>query len=278
MNPENNEKIKIEKCERMNIVDENIDGGKAFDWGKTSADYAKFRDIYPQEFYDKMIKRELCIKGQRVLDVGTGTGVLPRNMYRYGAKWVGTDISVNQIEQAKILSRGLDIEYYPLSTEDVNFPDNSFDVITACQCFWYFDHQQISDKFFRMLKPDGRILVLYMAWLPFEDKIAGESEKLVLKYSPQWSGAGEIIHPIFIPDCYKEKFELVYHEEYPLDVHFTREGWNGRMKACRGIGASLTEQEVSAWEQEHTKLLAEIAPAEFNVLHYGAIAELKVKK
>ena len=101
MNPENNEKIKIEKCERMNIVDENIDGGKAFDWGKTSADYAKFRDIYPQEFYDKMIKRELCIKGQRVLDVGTGTGVLPRNMYRYGAKSEQVKCAVRKISKMR---------------------------------------------------------------------------------------------------------------------------------------------------------------------------------
>ena len=206
----------------MNIADKNIDGGKAFDWGKTSEDYAKFRDIYPQEFYDKIVNRQLCINGQNVLDVGTGTGVLPRNMYR--------------------------------------------------------DHQQIRDKFFRMLKPGGRILVLYMAWLPFEDEIAGESERLVLKYSPKWSGAGETIHPIDIPDCYKEKFELVYHEEYPLEVHFTRESWNGRMKACRGIGASLTKREIAAWEREHKKLLAEIAPAEFHILHYGAVAELKVIK
>lgn len=34
----------------MNITDKNIDGGKAFDWGRTSVDYAKFRDIYPQGF------------------------------------------------------------------------------------------------------------------------------------------------------------------------------------------------------------------------------------
>ena len=39
----------------MNIVNKNIDGGKAFDWGKTSKDYAKFRDIYPQKFYNKII-------------------------------------------------------------------------------------------------------------------------------------------------------------------------------------------------------------------------------
>lgn len=262
----------------MDISDKNIDGGKAFDWGKVSKDYAKFRDIYPQKFYDKIVNRKLCINGQTVLDVGTGTGVLPRNMYRYSAKWTGIDISANQIEQARILSKNMDIEYYTQSTENINFPDNFFDVITACQCFWYFNHEEIMPKFFNMLKPGGRILVLYMAWLPFEDKIAGASEKLVLKYSPMWSGARETIHPIVIPNCYKEKFELVYHEEYPLSVHFTSESWNGRMKACRGIGASLTEHEISLWEQEHLKLLAEIAPAEFDILHYGAIAELKVIK
>ncbi len=262
----------------MNIVDKNIDGGKPFDWSKASKDYAKFRDIYPQKFYDKIIERKLCLNGQNVLDIGTGTGVLPRNMYHYGAKWIGADVSDEQIKQARILSKNMDIDYYAIAAENISFSDNSFDVITACQCFWYFDHKQMMPKFFHMLKPDGRILVLFMAWLPFEDEIAGASERLVLKYNPEWSGAGETIHPIFIPDIYKEKFEVIYHEEYPLNVHFTRESWNGRMKACRGIGASLKENEVEAWEREHIKLLSEIAPDEFDILHYGAISELKVIK
>jgi hypothetical protein len=29
-----------------------------------------------------------------------------------------------------------------------------------------------------------------MAWLPFESEIAMNSEKLVLKYNPNWSGGG----------------------------------------------------------------------------------------
>ena len=57
-----------------------------------------------------------------------------------------------------------------------------------------------------------------------------------------------------------------------------RESWNGRLKACRGIGASLTDDEIHSWENEHLKLLSEIAPKEFDILHYVAIAELKVKK
>lgn len=253
----------------------SIDGGKAFDWGKASLDYAKYRDIYPKEFYEKITGRGLCVKGQRVLDLGTGTGVLPRNMYSCGAKWTGTDISENQIKQARLLSEGMDIDYYALPAEQIDFPDDSFDVITACQCFWYFNHEDLMPKLCKMLKKEGSILILYMAWLPFEDKIAGESEKTVLKYNPDWSGRGETMHPIFVPKCYDEKFRLVYHKEYPLSIKFTRESWNGRMKACRGVGASLSEEEILLWEKEHMKMLEAIAPEEFFVKHYAAIAQLK---
>ena len=41
----------------MNITDKNIDSGIAFDWGRAASDYAKYRDIYPQEFYDRTIGR-----------------------------------------------------------------------------------------------------------------------------------------------------------------------------------------------------------------------------
>ena len=125
----------------MKIKDDNIDNGKAFDWGKTSNDYAKYRDIYPQTVYEKIAKRNLCVQGQKVLDLGTGTGVLPRNMYTYGAEWTGTDISEEQIAFAKKLAKEKkqNIEYLVVATENIAFPDDTFDVITACQCFYYFD-------------------------------------------------------------------------------------------------------------------------------------------
>ena len=262
----------------MDIKDSRIDAGKAFDWGRTSEDYAKFRDIYPEEFYKKVADRGLCIAGQNVLDLGTGTGVLPRNMYHYGAHWTGTDISPEQIEQAKKMSAeaGMNIDYIAVPTEQLDFPDGSFDVITACQCFWYFDHERVMPKLAQLLKKDGRLVILFMAWLPFEDELAGKSEQLVLKYSPDWTGGRMVRHPIEIPDVVYETFEMEDHEEYDLNVHFTRESWHGRMKACRGVGASLSGDELAAWEAEHRALLAN-APDEFDVKHYAAIAVLKKK-
>jgi hypothetical protein len=36
----------------MEIKNKSIHGGNAFDWGRTSSDYAKYRDIYPPMFYE----------------------------------------------------------------------------------------------------------------------------------------------------------------------------------------------------------------------------------
>lgn len=263
----------------MEIKDERIDEGKAFDWGRTSVDYAKYRDVYPKIFYEKIAERNLCVKGQKVLDLGTGTGVLPRNMYQYGAEWLGTDISKNQIEQAKRLSRELNqnIEYFEMAAEDIDFPDDTFDVITACQCFYYFDNEKVIPKLAKMLKKDGKLIVLYMSWLPFEDEVAGASEELVLKYNPKWSGAGRTRHPVVVSGYVHEMFETVYQEEYDIDIPFTRQSWNGRVKACRGVGASLSPEEVMEWEKEHKALLERITTEDFTVKHYVSMLELKRK-
>lgn len=121
------------------MKNERIDAGRSFDWGKASSDYAKYRDIYPPRFYQELLNLGLCKKGDRVLDLGTGTGVLPRNLSHIGAHFVGTDLSENQIREAKRLFEGMDIDYIASAAEDLSFSDGSFDSVTASQCFFYFD-------------------------------------------------------------------------------------------------------------------------------------------
>lgn len=36
----------------------HIDHGRPFDWGRASADYARWRDIYPPEFFRPLTERK----------------------------------------------------------------------------------------------------------------------------------------------------------------------------------------------------------------------------
>lgn len=262
------------------MKNENIDNSRYFDWGKTSGDYARYRDIYPKEMYDKILSYGLCTKGQKVLDLGTGTGVIPRNMYKYGAEFVGADISENQIQQAMLLSvqHNMNIEYYTSPVEELDFPENTFDVVTAFTCFFYFDHETLIKMIRKILKPNGHLLIGYLAWLPFEDKIAGESEKLILKYNPDWTGCGETRRPVDIPPVYSEFFDIVHNDYFDVKIPFTKESWNGRMKACRGVGASLSYEQISEFEKKHLKMLNELKSNEFYILHNAALLDLKLKE
>lgn len=258
---------------------DSIDNGKQFDWGKTSENYAKYRDIYPQAFYDKILSCQVGCEGQKILDIGTGTGVVPRNMYRYGAKWIGADIAENQIAQAKrlALENNMDIEFFVSSAEEIDFPEKSFDAITACQCIWYPDHKILAPNIAKMLKTGGKFLILYMGWLPFENEIAAKSEEIILKYNPTWTGCNDTRHHVWVPDEYLDYFDVAMQEEFDAKVPFTRESWHGRMRACRGVEASMPADVLAKWDEEHRAMLEKYANEKFEILHYISIAELILK-
>jgi len=251
----------------MEIIKNDIDGGKGFDFGRASEDYAKYRDIYPESFYEKLLFFGVGTAGQRVLDLGTGSGVIPRNMLRFGAKFTGADISPDQIGQAKRLSSGMDIDYIVCPADKTGLPNNSFDAVTAVQCFWYFDVPATVPEIHRVLKPGGRFAVLSMIGLPRESAVLAKSEELVLKYNPGWNGndfervelapfdwAGDLFYAETLHTCIE-------------DLEFTREAWCGRMRACRGVGASLPPDMVAEYDKEHDAALKEMAGDKFRIPH-----------
>lgn len=254
----------------MRMLSDNIDHGKPFDWGRASKDYSRYRDIYPGEFYQTIVGLGICVEGQTVLDLGTGTGVLPRNLSRHGARFIGLDASAEQIAEAERLSaeQGISARYVVAKAEEMDFPDNAFDVVTACQCFFYFDKAVLMPKIARTLKPRGSLAILFMAWIPAENDIAGKSEKLVLEYNPSWTGVGWKRQPVTEPAWASEYgFRAAHKLAFDVMIPFTRESWNGRIRACRGVGASLSEEAIAAFDKEHARMLEQEAPDAFSIVH-----------
>jgi ubiquinone/menaquinone biosynthesis C-methylase UbiE len=263
----------------MKIV--NIDNGKDFDFGNTSLDYSKYRDIYPNSLYVYLYEHGIGKKNQTILDLGTGTGVLPRAMYTYGAKYTGVDISEAQIKQAIKLSKeqNTDIEYKICSAESTGLESNGFDVITAAQCFMYFDKNKILPEIKRLLKSDGKFVKIWMAWLPYENKIAEETEKIVLKYNPLWTGYGykgdeNDKTPAWSKEFFEQENEILYKE----NIRFTYETWIGRIRACRGVSAALPEEIVKRFNAEHFEKIKGITKEPFEIPHEIRIEIFKISR
>lgn len=235
-----------------------IDKGGEFDFGRVSDDYAKYRDIYPKSMYDKLISFGIGKSGQKILDLGSGTAVLPINLADTNAEFTATDISDNQIAYGRqiVKSKGVNnIDFRVCSAEDTGFDDNTFDAVTAVQCFHYFNADKAADEIYRILKPQGLFCKIFMDWLPFEDEIIGEMEALVLKYNPDWGGCGFDKFRYSYPTWADGRFSIETIHSYDTELSFSKEAWIGRIRSCRGIGASLSEERTAEFVKEYSSLL-----------------------
>ena len=237
---------------------DKIDQGRDFDFGRTSSDYAKYRDIYPESMYRELISCGIGKPGQRILDLGSGTAVLPVNLAHTGAVFTATDISENQIAYGRQLVRdkGLhNIDFKVCSAEDTGLPESTFDAVTAVQCFHYFDAEKAAEEIRRVLKPGGVFCKIFMDWLPFEDDVIREMETLVLRCNPAWNGGGFKEYRYTFPSWAENRFVLDAVRSYDATLTFTKEAWLGRIKSCRGVGASLSAEAQAAFEADYRALL-----------------------
>ena len=199
------------------LINEKFDNGKAFDWGLTSEDYAKYRDIYPDELYTRLKKLGVAADGTVWLDLGTGTGILPQNLYNEKADITAVDIEEEQINYAKKKAdeNGWKINYIVSPAESTNLPDNSFDTITAAQCFFYFDREKMIKEIKRLLKPNGKFIKVYLTYT-IDDEIAAKSHSLIKDMNPSWTpkASGS-------KDMFDDLFEGRVTESFYCDIPFT---------------------------------------------------------
>lgn len=246
------------------------DGGRSIDWGRTSQDYAEYRPDYPDRFYMELQTRGIGVPRQQILDLGTGVGFLAQRFASQGARVAGIDVAEGQIAIARqrALAAGLEIDYRVAPAESTGLEADRFDVVTASQCWMYFDQHRAIAEVHRLLKKERRLVICHLNWLPGESEIPRRSEELVLKYNPTWSGAhwnGEIYKQL--PPGFVSRFEQLELLVFDTPVNFTRKSWRGRWRACRGVGASLSPEEIERFDREHAELLRKTTEERFTVLH-----------
>lgn len=243
------------------------DAAATFDpsFGDAAADYERYRATYPSELFDRLAAFDVGRTGQRVLDLGTGTGFLARELEERGCEVVGVDTDRGLLEVARRAAGGSPAgqEFVRAAAERPPFERDTFDVVTAGQCWHWFDRDLVRSAVERVLGADGRLVVTHFDWLPEGGTVVAATERLIREWNPDWpGGSGDGRYPEWIRGLDDAGFRDVETFSFEVAVPYTHEGWRGRVRASAGVGGALPDEEVAAFDRELAALLESSFPAE----------------
>jgi len=233
------------------------------DFGRTAGDYARYRTAFPPELFARLAAVGVGLPGQRIVDLGTGTGALARGFAAAGCAVTGVDIAPELLREAR-RQDGAAVTYRVAPAEGTGLPGNAWDAIVAGQCWHWFDRHRVLAHARGLLVGGGALAICYRDYVVAPGNVCAVSEDLVLAYNPGWpmAGATGIDPEGWAGEIAQAGYDTPQLVSFDLDVPFTHEAWRGRMRSSNGVGASLSEAEIAAFDAELARLLAERFPTE----------------
>lgn len=235
------------------------------DFGKTAGDYGRHRKGFPPELFPELARLGVEPEGLAALDLGTGTGTVARGLALRGAQTTGLDPSADLMAQAarQDAAAGATVTYVVGAAEETGLPPSSFDLITAGQCWWWFDADRALAEARRALRPDGALALCSFDWIPEPGNVVDRTERLIRDHNPEWTMSGRNgLHPEFDDDLDRGGFVDVRSAWISLDVEYSHADWRGRIRASAGVGASLSEAQVERFDIDLADLLLADFPAD----------------
>jgi SAM-dependent methyltransferase len=233
------------------------------DFGKTASDYGRYRAGFPDALYDRLISRGIAAPGTSVLDLGTGTGSLARGFALRGCAAVGLDPSTELLTEARRLDEaaGVAVDYVEGRAEQLPFADSAFEVVSAGQCWHWFERARAAVEALRVLKPGGHIVIAHFDWIPLPGNVVDTTEQLIMEHNPAWKMAGGTgVHAYELADVANAGFTGIEAFAFDVGAVYSHEAWRGRIRASAGVAASLSPTRVAQFDAALAELLARRYP------------------
>jgi len=126
--------------------------------GPTAKYYSVMKPV--KERYKEIIAQS-C-EGKKVLEYGCATGGTTFSWARRGAKVFGIDISEEAVKKAKQAAENenLDVDFAVMNAEDLQFPNQSFDLIVGTGILHHLNLNRSYSELSRVLTKDGFALFI----------------------------------------------------------------------------------------------------------------------
>jgi SAM-dependent methyltransferase len=201
-------------------------------------DYARYRPGYPPELID-LLRRECGLTEDTVVaDVGSGTGNLARLFLDNGNRVIAVEPN-DEMRRAgeRLLSGHGRLQSVGGTAEATTLPQGSVDLLTAGQAFHWFDPTPARREFVRVLRPGGRVVLVWNDRRKHGEPFHEAYEKLLQTYATDYAevehgrkGSPENIRGFFAP---KPVHTATFENRQVLDY----DGLLGRLRSSSYVPA-----------------------------------------
>jgi len=140
-------------------------------WDKSAEGYSKYvmfsMRSKRREVWREILSKELGKGGLKVLDVGTGPGIIALILADLGHQVTAVDLSDGMLRVARenASKLGLSVKFEQGDAESLRFKDGSFDAVVSRALLWTLPNPKKAVKEWkRVLVPDGKIAIMDGSW------------------------------------------------------------------------------------------------------------------
>ncbi|RAI98279.1 methyltransferase family protein [Paenibacillus pabuli] len=191
--------------------------------------YLKYRPSYPKEAIDHLYDVVGLRASSNIADIGSGTGIISKLLLERGSYVVAVEPNQAMREAAEqMLESNPQFQSIEGSAESTGLPDQSVDFIVCAQAFHWFDRSAAQIEFRRILRPGGRVILIWNSRLTNGTPFREEYNQLLHTYGTDYEKVNhKNISQTILLSFFKEG--SMHEMRVRMSQQFDFEGLKGRL-------------------------------------------------